>query len=948
MSLDYKYASYINLHVEDRISVEDAKRQTDTATYILRKINNQPGIILADEVGMGKTFVALAVAASVHFQDKDRRPVVVMIPSSLKEKWPRDFNLFKERCLDKKYTNEFNYQRAEKAEDFLKLLDNPIETRKAIIFLTHGAMSRGLSDGWIKLAIIRQALYRRHNIGGIKKALVKSMSILLSMSFVDQKDPLVWDKLLNSNPADWLRILHKSNIDPENDHNTVTDDDPVPKFIIELLPQLDLDPLFYALGKIPYRKTSSYYINLNKAKRNINEELRILWKQCLKKVHITLPLLIMDEAHHLKNSHTVLASLFSNEEELEDGLMIEKNGALATIFERMLFLTATPFQLGHNELCNVLERFSGISWQGNSPSGGLLGFHSELGKLKRKLDESQIYATGLDRIWDKLKKDDLCINENISNSEEYWWHELVKEPFSGSYTSKLVFEKYLKAKEKILDAETLLRKWVIRHNKQKYLPGTNNQKFRRKRLLGRSIINESEGNLGSEGIPVNPEALLPFLLSARLTSLTPVSRPVFAEGLSSSYEAFMQTRLLRQSKGKIDLTDFDDEAIIDYNGDESSVWYLTELTKLLPQDRRSLGTKHPKISSTVNKVVDLWLRGEKVLVFCHYVATGKALRKYISSAIKEIINNEGSKKLKCKPEQVEDELDKIGKRFLSEETRIRQAVDLELNNIIQKYPALSSSTHSEVLIEVIRRYLRTPSFLVRFFPLGTDRMDGSTFIKALDSKDSSGFTLRDLINQFLHFLEYRCELTERESYIGALKGIQPGGIRGADLMDSFFEGEIERSESNITIPNVRLVNGSTKQETRQKLMLTFNTPFYPDVLIASSVMAEGVDLHLNCRYIIHHDLCWNPSTLEQRTGRVDRIGSKSEKCAESIQVYIPFISETQDEKMYRVVMDRERWFKVVMGESYSLDVKTTDKLSQRIPMPLALAEELSFKLGVIK
>ncbi|OOP57189.1 MAG: hypothetical protein AYP45_04805 [Candidatus Brocadia carolinensis] len=114
---------------------------------------------------------------------------------------------------------------------------------------------------------------------------------------------------------------------------------------------------------------------------------------------------------------------------------------------------------------------------------------------------------------------------------------------------------------------------------------------------------------------------------------------------------------------------------------------------------------------------------------------------------------------------------------------------------------------------------------------------------------------------------------------------------------------------------MRLIHGTTKQETRQKIMLTFNTPFYPDVLVASSVMAEGIDLHLNCRYVIHHDLCWNPSMLEQRTGRVDRIGAKVEKCGKPIHVYYPFISETQDEKMYRVVMDRERWFKVVMGKN---------------------------------
>ena len=145
---------------------------------------------------------------------------------------------------------------------------------------------------------------------------------------------------------------------------------------------------------------------------------------------------------------------------------------------------------------------------------------------------------------------------------------------------------------------------------------------------------------------------------------------------------------------------------------------------------------------------------------------------------------------------------------------------------------------------------------------------------------------------------------------------------------------------------VRLANGLTKQEMRQRLMLTFNTPFYPEILVASMIMAEGVDLHLNCRHVIHHDLCWNPSTLEQRTGRIDRIGAKVERCYQPIEVYLPYISKTQDEKMYRVVMDRERWFKVVMGESYKVDAQTTEKLASRIPFPESAANELTFDLSV--
>jgi superfamily II DNA/RNA helicase len=115
-------------------------------------------------------------------------------------------------------------------------------------------------------------------------------------------------------------------------------------------------------------------------------------------------------------------------------------------------------------------------------------------------------------------------------------------------------------------------------------------------------------------------------------------------------------------------------------------------------------------------------------------------------------------------------------------------------------------------------------------------------------------------------------------------------------------------------------------------------------LIASSVTAEGVDLHRNCRYVIHHDLCWNPSMLEQRTGRVDRIGAKTELCGQPIHVYLPYVAATQDEKMYRVVMDRERWFGVVMGENYQVDAQTTEKLAERLPLPEAAASALAFRL----
>jgi hypothetical protein len=88
--------------------------------------------------------------------------------------------------------------------------------------------------------------------------------------------------------------------------------------------------------------------------------------------------------------------------------------------------------------------------------------------------------------------------------------------------------------------------------------------------------------------------------------------------------------------------------------------------------------------------------------------------------------------------------------------------------------------------------------------------------------------------------------------------------------------------------------------------------------------------------------------LEQRTGRIDRVGAKAERCGLSIYVYLPYINETQDEKMYKVVMDRERWFSVVMGEKFDLSELATEKLSRRIPLPESVAKNLAFRLEVIR
>ncbi len=80
---------------------------------------------------------------------------------------------------------------------------------------------------------------------------------------------------------------------------------------------------------------------------------------------------------------------------------------------------------------------------------------------------------------------------------------------------------------------------------------------------------------------------------------------------------------------------------------------------------------------------------------------------------------------------------------------------------------------------------------------------------------------------------------------------------------------------------------------------------------------------------------------------MDRIGAKAERRGRSVRSYLPYVSETQDEKMYRVVTDRERWLNVVMGESFCLDARSLEQIAERVPLPPAAATELAFRLGVV-
>lgn len=897
----------ISLHVPGRVSEEDAERQMKTAEAILARLTSQPGVVLADEVGMGKTFVAMAVAASVAWADKGRNPVVVMVPASLKSKWPRDFEVFLKRCL--RTTDRGNRTIepaiAEDGVEFLKLLDDPLGQRKQIIFLTHGALSRGLTDPWTKLAILKAAL-RSRRLRDQRRAFPRfAAEILLFKSKYAGREQLFED-LMDRRTSEWREILKSHGEDPG--------DDPVPERIATVLEKgaVDLDLLEKALLGLPLRHSASRNERVKTVRRSLVGPLREVWREALIESKFSSPLLILDEAHHLKNPKTTLASLFVDSEALEDAKALQ--GALKGRFERMLFLTATPFQLGHDELLNVLGRFRGIRWKDGSPRMTIEDFAAQQAELRGALDAAQHSSLALDERWGTLCAEDL-------RPASDWWAAACDSPSTASDRLQSVLRLFDACRDKMSEAETLLRPWVIRHLRNRNFHGTEER--RRKVRPGSGI---REGGSENAGIAIEQDSLLPFLLVARSQAVATAARAgevsagikrlTFVEGLASSYEAYRSTRVGSDDGRALEaILDEDDgsTAIEQPHAESLLKRYQEELKKALG---KRANARHPKIAATVDQVRHLWHLGEKVLIFCHFRATGRALETHISKAIEHEIAAKASRALGCKMSEVPARLKALGEAF-DPGRPAREHLDREVAEILDNVASFTTEER-ERIADIIRRFVRTESFLVRYFPL--DERDAVERLRiALDHKDQSGLSLRAKLQQFVTFLDERAE--EREEYLVALLEMQTGR-------------------------NVRRATGETNQEQRRRLLLSFNTPFVPDVLVASSVLAEGVDLHLDCRYVIHHDLSWNPSTLEQRTGRVDRIGAKAERVSQPIHVFLPYLGGTQDEKMYRVVRDRERWFQVLMGEKYELDEIRKDQLAERVPLPEIAARMLSFKLEV--
>jgi SNF2 family DNA or RNA helicase len=103
-----------------------------------------------------------------------------------------------------------------------------------------------------------------------------------------------------------------------------------------------------------------------------------------------------------------------------------------------------------------------------------------------------------------------------------------------------------------------------------------------------------------------------------------------------------------------------------------------------------------------------------------------------------------------------------------------------------------------------------------------------------------------------------------------------------------------------------LFNGGLSSSGKEWIKNVFHNK--KDVMISTEAGSQGLNLQF-CNIIINYDLPWNPMKVEQRIGRVHRLGQ-----AEDVHIYNLATKDSIEEKILNVLYKKIHLFKSIVGK----------------------------------
>ena len=168
------------------------------------------------------------------------------------------------------------------------------------------------------------------------------------------------------------------------------------------------------------------------------------------------------------------------------------------------------------------------------------------------------------------------------------------------------------------------------------------------------------------------------------------------------------------------------------------------------------------------------------------------------------------------------------------------------------------------------------------------------------------------------------------------------------ILFSSFRHTLRYVEQHLLEKGYRVaqVNGSVKDEERLALRQRFELPLTNenalDILLFTEVGCEGLDYQF-CDFMINYDLPWNPMAIEQRIGRIDRRGQKSDTV-----IICNLVTEgTIDAKIYHRCLERIGIFESSIGECAGILGDMTQQINKAVFDPTLTQQEREDKIEKI-
>jgi helicase-like protein/type III restriction/modification enzyme restriction subunit len=200
----------------------------------------------------------------------------------------------------------------------------------------------------------------------------------------------------------------------------------------------------------------------------------------------------------------------------------------------------------------------------------------------------------------------------------------------------------------------------------------------------------------------------------------------------------------------------------------------------------------------------------------------------------------------------------------------------------------------------------------------------------------------ELINRFLQRLDQ--QRTAPDSPWGAFHELSELSSNFRLVLDLNLpkvdpRGNDPLGEARARVPGLlreQQPTGGMAGQVNRTLVRQFRMPGYPLVLVTTDLVREGENLHTFCSTVHHYGITWTPSAMEQRIGRIDRVASHTDRrltdCggapsgADKLQVHFPFLEDTLERLQVETVLRRMDDFLRKMHEGLTQETSDHNRI----------------------